>query len=331
MTRPVSGLAAIALATVAAAGAAGPPAEVAGVDLGGEVVAVAAPEAGGPLFVLVRPAQATGGAVQQVTISTGGAEVAPAEQPDAGPDAPRRLLRVAPDGRTVEILAEGVGGWTKSLAAIELAGGVELVAGGLGRLASLGPIEHPDGSERPLVDHPGFDLRSIHPERLRLGVARDLAAVEVGALRLWRPDAAGGLALVADVGLPFAVERRGPGLRLSGPPVVELSRNTVGRRRFAVGPEAMSATRLRVLLVEETQDGWATTECWTALPAPEEVEESWIADADEGPLLVVRSQGALEVNAFEDQLWRLFRLAPDRTRRGRPPALARSVDSKRWH
>ena len=35
--------------------------------------------------------------------------------------------------------------------------------------------------------------------------------------------------------------------------------------------------------------------------------------------LVAHTQGATETNVFEDQLWRLFLLAPDRTRAGRAP------------
>jgi hypothetical protein len=276
-------------------------------SLGGALVAALAPGPGGDLYVLVRP--------------------------EEDPDGPRRLLRITGgEAPRLEVFAESLGGWTKALAALDLGRGPELVAAGLGRLAALGPLASPTGAERTLLEHPGFDLRSLHPSRLRLGIARDVVAAEVGALRVWRPDAAAGLELAADVGLPFTVERRSAGLRLAGPPVVELAPDSAGRRRFAVGPEVRGASRLRVLRIAETADaGWTTTELWAALPAPETVEESWIADGDDGPVLVVRSQGALALNAFENQLWRLFRLGPDRTRAGRSPALAVSVDSKRWH
>ena len=326
--------AALALAALAAVAADAQTrgAERVEIGLGGALVAVAAPEPGGPLFVLVRPAGGGDDARRQVTLSTGGMEVEPMAPAGEGPDAPRRLLRIRGDEPRVEVLAESLGGWTKALAALDLGGGPELVAAGLGRLATLGPLARPGGNERTLLEHPGFDLRSLHPSPLSVGVERGVAAAEVGALRLWRPAAAGGLELAADLGLPFTVERRAAGLRLAGPPVFELARDAAGRRRFAVGPEARGAARLRVLLVEEgANGGWTTTECWTALPAPESVEASWIVDGDDGPLLVVRSQGALEINAFESQLWRLYRLGPDRTRAGRPPALALAVDSKRWH
>jgi len=277
------------------------------VGLGGGLVAALAATPGGPLHVLVRPAT----------------EV----------DGPRRLLAIARDATPrVEELGAGIGGWTKALVAVELADGPQLAAAGLGRLAAFGPLARPDGRERALLEHPGFDLRSLSPGPLRAGVERELEAAEVGAVRLWRPGAAGTLVLASEARLPFAVERRAAGLRLTGLPVVALAADAQGRRRFAVGPEAATAARLRVLLLTESAAGaWTSEEIWLALPAPEEVEESWIVDGDEAPLLVVHTQGAVELNAFEDQLWRLYRLAPDRTRAGRRPELAFTADSKRWH
>jgi hypothetical protein len=307
----VAAVAALALAAVAAANElawrpAGGAALVE-VPLGGALVAALAAEPGGPLHLLARPAT----------------EV----------DGPRRLLAFERGGAPrVTVLADGLDGWGKALAALAGPAGSELVLGGLGRLASFGPLARPSAPPRDLLLHPGFDLRSLAPAPLRVGVESDLAAAEAGRLRLWRRDAAGELAHAVELPLPFAVERRAAGLRLAGLPVVALAPGEGVRRRFAVGPETATASRLRVLLVEESADGaWTTTECWVALPAPEEIEESWIADGDDGPLLVVRSQGAVEINAFEDQLWRLFRLAPDRTRAGRRPALAFQADSKRWH
>jgi hypothetical protein len=277
------------------------------IPMGGALVAALAAEPDGSLHLLTRPAT----------------EV----------DGPRRLLAFERGGAPrLAVVADGLDGWGKALAALAGPDGGELVVGGLGRLATFGPLARPRAAPRDLLLHPGFDLRSLAPALLRVGVETDLAAAEAGRLRIWRRDAAGELARVVELPLPFAVERRAAGLRLAGLPVTALAPAAGGRRRFAVGPEAATASRLRVLLVEESESGtWTTTECWAALPAAEEVEESWIADGDDGPLLVVRTQGAVEINAFEDQLWRLFRLAPDRTRAGRRPSLAFQADSKRWH
>lgn len=282
-------------------------ARLADVPIGGTLVAALAAEPGGPIDLLVRP--------------------------DDEVDGPRRLLRVerqeTPRRGTI---AENLEGWGKALAALAGPSGDELVMGGLGRLASFGALSTPSREPRDLLLHPGFDLRSLAPSRLRVGVEPELAAAEVGALRVWRRNDAGDLAFAVELPLPISVERRPAGLRLEGVRVTGLASTADGRRRFAVGPQAATASRLRVLLVEEQTTGeWETTECWVALPAPEEVEESWIADGDDGAWLIVRSQGAVEINAFEDQLWRLYRLAPDRTRAGRRPTLAFRADSKRWH
>ena len=252
--------------------------------------------------------------------------VAPAKEADG----PRRLLRVALDeDRPATELASGLGGWTKTLAAIELDGRIQLVVGGLGRLASLGPLEQPSGSETPLVDHPGFDLRSLAPSRLRTGVERELVAAEIGTLRIWRPSG-GALALTEEIALPFRIERETEGLRLVGAPVAELPRDAEARRRFAVGPEVIGA-RIRVALVEQAEGGWRRSEAWCALPGAETVEESWLGAVDGAPALLAHTQGAVEMNVFEDQLWRLCLLAPDPSRAGRAPALAVALDSKRWH
>ncbi len=295
-------LVAIALARPLA-GATPPAAGWREIPLGGRLVAALA-AGDGRLLLLVRPADAA--------------------------DGPRRLLALA-DGTTTPVpLLDGLGGWTKALAAIDLGRGTELVAGGLGRLVSLGPLARPAG-ERMLIEHPGFDLRSLSPAPLRAGVEPEIAAAEVGALRIWRPDGAGGLTLETRLEIPFTVERNEAGLRLAGSPVVRLPATASGARRYAAGPDAVGA-RLRVVLFEAEQGSpWRRAETWSALPGPESVEESWLGAVDGAPALVARTQRSDEINAFEDQLWRVFLPAPDRTRAGRRPELAVAVDSKRWH
>ena len=89
-------------------------------------------------------------------------------------------------------------------------------------------------------------------------------------------------------------------------------------------------TRLRVVVATPEADGWKSAEAWASLPGPEEVEESWLGTIDGAPGLVVHTQGAVAVDAFERQRWRAFRLAADVTRSGHGPGLAVTVDSKRW-
>jgi len=196
---------------------------------------------------------------------------------------------------------------------------------------SLGPLAAPTGEERLLIEHPGFDLRSLAPGELRVGIESWFAAAEVGALRVWTPDGEGGLRRTTELALPFRAERTRAGLELRGVPVAALPPDGDGHRRFAAGPEVVGA-RLRVVLCSEGADGgWTSTETWSSLPAAETVEESWFGTVDGEPALLAHTQGAGEVNAFEDQRWRAFRLAADITRAGRGPGLAVTVDSKRWH
>lgn len=276
-------------------------ADGAAVALGGTLVSALASGADGALWLLVRPLDE--------------------------PDGPRRLLRVelAPEP-TAAVVLEGLEGWTKTLAALDLGSGPELLAGGLGRLDSLGPLPAPALPGRPRIDHPGFDLRSLAPHPLRTGVESRLAAAEVGRLRVWVP-AAGSLRLDAELALPFTAERTASGLRLSGPPVAALS---VGpeRMQWIVGPVAVGRDRLRTLLLDA--GGGEPVEAWSALPGPETVEESWIVALDGEPALVVRTQGAEALDLFERQRLRVLPLKADRTRAGAPPALAVELDAKRW-
>ncbi len=286
-------------------------------DLGGTLVGALAPGGGSGtsgLWLLVRP---------------------PAE-----PDGARRLLRLvpAPEPR-LEVVAEGLPGWIKTLVAVDLGAGVELAAGGLGRLESLGPIAAPTAAPRTLIDHPGFDARSLAPGRLRNGVERRLAAAEAGTLRIWDPDGAGGLAAPRAIALPVEIRRSQTGLQLSSPPVAAVPDGGATPALWAAGPEPVGKTRLRTLLfpapaaadpATEASEATEATEGWAALPGAESVEQSWIAAFDGAPALVVRTQGAARLDLFEHQRLRVFPLTADRTRAGVAPALATELDSRRW-
>ncbi len=276
-------------------------AEGVSVALGGTLVAALAAGADGALWLLVRP-------VEEV-------------------DGPRRLLRVVgwPEPAAA-VAAEGLGGWSKTLAAIDLGAGAELVVGGLGRLDSLGPLAAPSGAGRTLVEHPGFDLRSLAPHPLRVGVDSRLAAAEVGRLRVWAP-AAGGLRRVAERPLPFAVERTVSGLRMTSPKAAAVA-GPEGSPRWVVGPLPVGRSRLRTLLFDGDSD--SASEAWSELPAPEGVDASWAVALDGVPALVVRTQGAESLDLFERQRLRVLPLRADRTRAGAPATLAVELDAKRW-
>lgn len=283
-----------------------------------------------------------GGGVELVDLDLDGALVsALAARPDellllvrpaAEVDGPRRLLRLELGGEaSVSRVASGVGGWTKTLVALDLGVGPRLLVGGLGRVDEWGDLATPAAAPRPLLQHPGLDLRSVDPARFRDGIERALVAAEAGWLRVWRPDGAAGLRLDLERRLPLLVEREATGLRLTSPRVTFLpgagdEANALGSAW--TGPETRGGRRLLVTALEaEGEAGQA----WVALPQVEEVQESWIVSFDGEPALVVRTQGAVAVDVFEDQRYRVFPLVADRTRAGRAPRLAVEVDTKRWH
>lgn len=276
-------------------------AEGAALALGGTLVSALATGVDGALWLLVRPV--------------------------AEPDGPRRLLRVAlaPEPGAAVVL-EGIEGWTKTLAALDLGSGPEMVVGGLGRLASLGAVATPAAPGRELLEHPGFDLRSLAPGPLRTGVERSLAAAEVGRFRRWEVGG-GGLRLAAEIALPFTAERTVSGLGLRGPRVAAVATAAQGAR-WVVGPVAVGRDRLRTLLLGA--GGEPPVEAWSALPGPERVEEAWAVTLDGEPTLVVRTQGADALALFERQRLRVLPLRADRTRAGLPPTLAVELDAKRW-
>lgn len=331
------GVAAAALATLAAASGAGqvvppPGISVVGegkserwiVDLGGVLVAALSPELPSDatgLLLLVRPPRL--------------------------PDGPRRLLRLElePEPR-LETLAEGLSGWIDTLQAVELdpGPGVHLVAGGTGRQVDLGSLAELQGAtpgspgviERAIPDLGGHDLRQPGSGRLRRGTEDGFAVVEPGRLRLWKAAGtqatpSGGLALARsrEVALPFTVERSSTGLRLASPPVARM-RSGSGELYFA-GPEGVGGTRLRGVLIDGGAAGGPPVELWAALPGPESVAQSWPFEIDGVPVLVVRTQATDEVNLFERQRLRVLTLSADRTRSGALPTLAVELDSKRWH
>ena len=268
--------------------------------LDGVLVAALAPGDGGELLLLVRPA--------------------------GEPDGARRLLRlaIAPEPRA-EPLLDGLGGWIKTLAVIDLGRGAELVAGGLGRAVALGPLAAPVGEGRVLVEHPGFDLRSLAPGPLRAGVDTRFAAAEAGHLRVWQPDG-GALRLAADRPLPVAVERTAAGLVLASPRVTAVG--NAGARRWLIGPSPAGGGRLRTLLAPDGEG--AAVETWSALPGAEQAEASWPIVLDGVPALAVRAQGSGKIDLLERQRLRVLPLGTDRTRAGAPPTFAVELDAKRW-
>lgn len=241
----------------------------------------------------------------------------------------------------LETIGAGLGAWIERLYASDLGRGLELLAGGTGRLALLeGALLDPSGGdgeaarivERTLVEEPSFAARRFAPERFSDHLAPCFCAVEPGTLRRWTPDGEGGLSAADPIPLPFSVERSPAGLRLSSPPLA-LTPSPAGSplRRLFVGPEPLGSRRLRGFWIDLAHPASEPEELLAALPGPESVEQSWPVLLDGTPMVVVRTQSADALNLFEGQRLRVLPWASDRTRAGAAPALAVELDSKRWH
>ncbi len=262
----------------------------------------------------------------------GAAELLVLARPENEPDGPRTLSRLdLAAGRLVELRA-GLPGSFKALAFLTLEAGAapHLVAGGLGELWDLGTLGDLAPEPRSLLRHPGFDLRSLHPGKLWLPGAdlTTFAAAEAGSLRLYRL-AAGQVELASRFELPLAAKREASGLLLASPPVTPLLAPASGRLLFAVGPEAHGSRRLRTLLIDPVAG--TSSEAWALLPGPEAVAESWYRLVDGRPFLFVMSQSSDKLGLLEEKRLRVFGLSADRTRLGKPPLLAFTTDTKRWH
>jgi hypothetical protein len=303
------------------------------VNLDGVLLGAVAPESSGAangLLLLVRPARDPRGA--------------------------RRLLRLRlePEPR-LERLADGLDGALEGLVAVERAtvdgapASARLLATGPGLLVDLGTVadlaaESPAAIvARPLSTDPSFDPASLSPPTVRRGVERRLAAVAPGKLWIWG-GSADAAAVAREIPLPATLARSRGGLRLSSPPVAEIgarptSRGGAAVATFLVGPEPIGSGRLRALRLvvdidaesDSGETAGARAELWASLPGPESVAQSWPFEIDGVPVVVVRTQGADELNLFERQRLRVLPLVEDRTRAGAPPTLAVELDSKRWH
>lgn len=253
---------------------------------------------------------------------------------EGDPDAPGSLYRLDLEGK-LEGLVSGLPAGGKALEVMDLDGDGtgELLLGRLGDLFTLGPLDHlGEAPARYLLSHPGFDLRSLSPGLLRVarGERRQIAAAEVGVVRLYRPDGQGGIRLARELALPVEAARERTGLRLSSPPAVPLGAGPGEPRLLAAGPQAYGRQRLRTVLLDPASEGRGGTESWSLLPAPEAVEQSWYARVDGRPVLFVATQSADKIGIFEKRRLRAFPLSTDRTREGRRPSLEVETESQRW-
>jgi len=248
-------------------------------------------------------------------------------RPPGEPDGVRRLLRIGLGAAPTIEDRGAVPGWSKSLHAVDLGSGPELLVGGLGRVATLGSLRSAGGSIRILVEDPDVDLRSAEPGTLRSGVRSSVVAAGVGRLRRFVGDG-DGLVERGAWALPVSVRAEHGGLRLASPPA-QLVERPDAEALVAIGPEAQGRTRLRSLVVDPGVE--EPLVAWSDLRSPEEVEQHRFVLVDGRPFLIVRTQSSDRLNLFERLRLRVLPLAADRTRSGFGTSFAAELDSKRWH
>ena len=224
----------------------------------------------------------------------------------AGDDALTPLLKDLPKG---------------SLGALDLDGdgAEELLIAADGTLRSLGAVASP----RPpasLLDTVGTEV--LLPSRWSERSLDGVVVASVGRARLFVPSA-GRLTASLDLPVPTRASRQPHGIRLSSPRILTVAGDSA---RLAAAPQAIGKQRLRTLLLE----AGASTEAWSLLPAPEDVNEARYATIDGRPSLIVTTTNADKLGIFEGKKLRVFALAADRTQAGRAPILAAQTTSHRW-
>ena len=209
------------------------------------------------------------------------------------------------------------------------------------RVVAMAPAPGVDGSGDVLLSVPGALWRVGEAGPRRVPVERGFALVAGagGEPRLARATPEGPLALaragelllldpasgaeLARVRLPAEARQRRWGLELRSPPVRRLSR-AVGGTVVVVGPQKVGERRLRTLLVDATG---AVSEAWSLLPAGGRFLTSRLLDVD-GHLVLAATTAPDGMLA--KQRLHLFRLEPDRTRRGGGPLFGIDLDVRHW-
>ena len=240
------------------------------------------------------------------------------ESTDEGPPGARSLQLLDLTGSLLRPLLPEVQAGTLGALDLDGDGAEEVLLATKGELLSLGSAGRP--SERTILDLSATELR--FPSRWRDQQMAGVLAGGVGTVRLYLPNG-GGLAPSVERELPSRATRERWGIRLTSPRV----RSVRGDGNLlAAGPEAQGKQRLRSLLIGTE----STTEVWSLLPAPEEVDTAWYVKINGRPSLIVTTNSADKIGIFESKKLRVFPLTADRTRAGRRPLLATQTTSHRW-
>jgi VCBS repeat protein len=200
-------------------------------------------------------------------------------------------------------------------------GTAELIAGAPGALFALTGDAAGHLAFRKVLDAPGLGLQAGDPRPTSTGwlTLAGAGRVEVASPREGR------LVRGAGFPLPLIAQRRSWGLRLSSPDLHLLPAAGGAPAIFCAGPRAEGRRRLATTLLPLAG---TPAEAWSKLPGEEDVAESSYQRWDGKPALVVATYGRIGLS--ERKRLRIFLPMPDRTREGRPPAVARGTGCAIW-
>ncbi len=201
----------------------------------------------------------------------------------------------------------------------------DVVLGEPGKLYRAGTVgERIEVTAPVVVLEAEVDLRELAAGGF---LASPLTVPQIGRLTTFAPDDDGRLAAALERELPRRARRRPTGLVLSTPRV-RLVERPGQEPLFVVGPEALGTRRLRTLLLGPGEE---RVEAWSWLPDAEEVVDSWYADLNGVPALLVATVSARQIGLFEQKKLRVFPLrGGDRSRTGRGASLKVETASHRW-
>jgi len=183
-----------------------------------------------------------------------------------------------------------------------------------GRRVPQRVIEEPDSVWRFLT--PGGRPSSADGRSILVG------SVRLGALTLYGPSPQKlTWENVATIELPLVGKVDHDGLRVRSAMPRFLGLDASGSLVFVTETENVGSRRLRTLLIETAPPGEPrVTECWSRLPAPEDLLESKTLRLDGQTVLLVTTKPEGKLNLFGEKFLRLYTLGErDRSRLGSLP------------
>ncbi len=179
------------------------------------------------------------------------------------------------------------------------------------------------------VDLEALGAESASGAGFRLADDGAIAAVAIpGAIHFYVPGLESRWRLDREFPVEPTASVHGGRISVWTPGVDWLGRDREGLTVWAAYLGQPDARRLRVLLLRpDAQDpARRAQDCWVRFPEPESPIEVEAQLFDGDPLLVVASRAADKLSLLGEKRLRVFPLAPDRSRLGRPPLIA--VDSR---